>query len=157
MKTIIEDVVINDFKGFSDGTGRRKGYMGDLIVAKAKGLKGCSLMFIDSVTKFHMSPYPEYGIVKAIFKKSYYGDYKIPIGDMTNFDTLIVVCLDKEKNAIKKVFAIPKKELRGRKFITITSTTVSFRKFEIDEKPYARTYEDIKAGKFKILDDGSIV
>lgn len=155
--TIIEDIVVQDFKEFSNNTGRKKDYMGEMIVAKARGLKDCSFLFVDSVTNFHMSQDPEYGIVKVMLKKSYYGDYKISIGDMSNFDTLIVLGLDKEKNAIKKVFAIPKKELRGRKFITITSTTVSFQKFEIDEKPYARTYEDIKAGKLTILEDGSVV
>jgi hypothetical protein len=156
MMVTIEDAVIQDFKEFS-GSGRRKEYMGDLIVAKARGLKDCSFMFIDSVANFHMSPDPEYGIVKVVLKKSYYGDYKISIGDMSNFDTLIVLGLDKEKNTIKKVFAIPKNELRERKFITITSTTVSFQKFEIDEKPYARIYEDIKTGKCPILEDGSVV
>lgn len=157
MATIIEDTVIQDFKDFSNGSGRRKEYMGQLIVAKTRGLKDCSFLFIDSVTNFHMSPDPEYGIVKVVLKKSYYGDYKISIGDMSNFDTLIVLGLDKEKSAIKKVFAIPKKELRGRKFITITSSAVSFRKFGIDEKPFARIYEDIKAGRCPMLEDGSIV
>lgn len=157
MTVIIEDTVIQDFKDFSYGAGRKKEYMGDLIVAKARVLKGCSLLFNEGVPKFHMSPDPEYGTVKVTFKKSYYGEYKISIGDMTHFDTLIIVGLGKDKNVIEKVFAIPEKELRGKRFLTITSTTVAYQKFEIDKKPYIQTYEDIKAGKCSILEDGSIV
>jgi hypothetical protein len=154
---IIEDIVIKDFKDFSCGTGRKKEYMGDLIVAKARCLKGCNLLFTDLVPKLCMSQDPEYGTIKVMFKKSYYGEYKISIGDMENFNTLIIVGLGKEKSVINKLFAIPEKELRGKKFITITSTTVTYQKFEIDKKPYVQTYEDIKAGKCPILEDGSIV
>lgn len=156
MMTTIENIVMQDFKEFSYGSVRIKEYMGYLIVAKARCIKGCNLSFVDSVPKFHMLPDPDYGIVKAIFKKSYYGEYKISIGDMTHFDTLIIIGLDKEKDIIEKVFAIPEKEIRGKRFITITSTTVSYQKFEIGKKPYVQTYEHIKAGKCSILEDGSV-
>lgn len=157
MMIIIEDVIIQDFKDFSHGLVRKKDYMGDLIVAKARNLKGCSLVYIDSVTKLHMPPDPEYGVIKVELKKSYYGGYKVSIKDMKYFDTLIVLGLDKEKSVVDKVFAIPEEDLRKKKFITITSTTVSYKKFEIDKKPYVRTYEEIKAGKCPILEDGSIL
>jgi hypothetical protein len=103
MAKTIEDAVIQDFKGFSNGSGRRKEYMGDLIVAITRGLKDCSYMFIDSVTNFRMPPDPEYGIVKVVLKKSYYGDYKISIGDMSNFDTLIVICLEEGNSLLLQV------------------------------------------------------
>ena len=148
---------MQNFKDFFSGIRRKKYYMGNLIVAKARGLKDCSLSLVDSVPKFHTSPDPEYGVIKVIFKNSYYGEYKISIGDMTHFDTLIVLGLDKEKNVIDKVFAIPEKDLRGKRFITITNTVVSYQKFEVDKKWYAQTYEDIKNGKCSILEDGSMV
>ena len=148
---------MQNFKDFFSGVGRKRDYMGNLIVAKARGLKDCGLLFIDSVPKFHMSPDPEYGIIKVILKNAYYGEYKISIGDTTRFDTLIIIGLDKEKNVIEKVFAIPEKELSGKRFITITSTSVLYQKFEVDKKWYVQTYEDIKNGKCSILEDGSMV
>jgi hypothetical protein len=154
---IVENVIIQNFEGFFSGVRRKKDYMGYLIVAKARGLKDCGLSLIDSVPKFHMSPDPEYGVVKVTFKNSYYGEYKIAIGDTTCFDTLIVIGLDKEKNVIKNVFVIPEKELSGKRFITITNTTVLYQKFEVDKKQYAQTYEDMKTGKYSLLEDGSIM
>jgi hypothetical protein len=136
---------------------RKKEYIGNLIVAKARSIKGCGLLFNEGVPKFHMSKDPEYGIIKVTFKKSYHGEYKISIGDMTHFDTLVIIGLNKQKNIIEKVFAIPEKDLRGKRFLTITGTTVLYQKFEIDKTPYVKTYEDIKTGQCSILEDGSIV
>lgn len=58
-----------------------------------------------------------------------------------------------EKNIIEKVFVIPKEELGQKRFITITSTTVGYKKFEIDKKSYTQAYEDMKARKCQILED----
>lgn len=157
MTATIDEMIVSDFKNFSNGTGRKKEYMGDLIVIKARGLKNYRLQFVDSVLRFYMYPDPEYGTIKVIFKASYYGEYKLALGDMTRFDTLIIVGLDKHKNVIERVFAIPEKDLSGKRFITITKASTMYQKFEIDKKRYAETYENMKNGKFSIMEDGSIV
>lgn len=152
MMVEIYKMISDDFKKFSDGTARKKEYMGDLIVAKARNLKDCDLIFTDLSIKFRMSKDPEYGIVKVSFRTSYYGEYKISVGDVTLFDTLIIIGLNREKNVIEKVFVIPEKDLIGKRFITVTNTTVSYKKFEVDKKIYAQVYDGMKTGNIPTLE-----
>lgn len=145
------DIIEKDFKNFfNNNTGRKKDYIGDLIVAKARGIKNCRLQIIDSVPKFNLLLDPEYGIVKVLFKTSYYEEYKVSIGNGRGFDTLLIVCINRDKKIIEKVFAIPEKELAKKRFITITKSGQTYQKFKIDEKPYIHIYNNIKKGKYSI-------
>lgn len=149
------DVIKDDFKDFFRCTGRKKDYIGYLIVIKTRGLKNCRLQ-ISRSSQFDELIDPEYGIVKVKFRTSYYNEYKLSLGDGGNFDTLIILGLNKDKKTIEKVFAIPEKELKGKRFITITNTGQMYQKFRIDERPYRRVYDYMKTGKYSIEEDGDI-
>ncbi len=149
------DLIQNDFEKFFKYTGRKKYYIGDLIVIKARGLKNCCLQ-INRTPRFDELIDPEYGIIRVKFRTSYYNDYKIPLGDMKNFDTLIVLGLNKDKETIERVFAIPEKELSGKRFITITNTGQTYQRFKIDEKPYRKVYDYMKTRKYSIEEDDDI-
>lgn len=153
---ITNDTIEKYFKDFFNGAGRKKDYIGDLIVAKTRGLKDCRLQIIDSIPKFDPLIDQEYGIIKVVFRTSYYEEYKVPIGSSRGFDTLFVIGINREKKIIEKVFAIPEKELIGKRFITITKNGQKYQKFKIDEKPYIRTYNNVKKGKYSILEDNDI-
>lgn len=153
---ITNDIIENDFKNFFNCAGRKKDYIGDLIAAKTRGLKNCRLKVIDSVPKFDPLLDPEYGIVKAVFRTSYYDEYKVSIGNVRGFDTLLIIGINRDKKVIEKVFAIPEKELAKKRFLTITKSGQTYQKFKIDEKPYIQTYNNIKKGKYSILEDNDI-
>lgn len=153
LKTVIE----RDFKEFFDGAGRRRDYIGELIVIKTRKLMNCRLKFARSTPKFLDISDPEYGIIRTKFRTSYYGDYKVPIGEDRNFDTLIVLGLNKEKKIIEKVFAIPKEYIEKKKFITITKTGQACTKYKIDAKPYNNAYMGVQNGSYSILEDKNII
>jgi hypothetical protein len=152
---ITNDIIENDFKDFFNGAGRKKDYIGDLIIIKTRGLKN-NLQIVDSASKFDLLVDQEYGIIKVIFRTSYYDEYKISIGNERGFDTLFIIGINRDKKIIEKVFAIPEKELTGKRHITITKSGKTYQKFKIDEKPYINTYNHIKTGKYSILEDNNI-
>lgn len=155
-EVIVKEIIERDLKKFFLGTGtRKKDYIGDLITIKARNLKDC-ILYISKTIKFDIIKDPEYGIIKTRFRTSYYGDYKVPIGEYKGFDTLIVICLNRDKQIIEKAFAIPEKELGEKRFITILKTGHTYQKFKIDEKPYNKIYNYMKTEKYSILDDDDI-
>ena len=151
------ETIIKDFKDFFNGAGRKKDYIGDLIVAKTRNLKNCCLQILDSIYKFDTLKDLEYGIIKVVFRTSYYSEYKVSIGDGRQFNTLFVIGINREKKIIEKVFAIPEEELIGKRFITITKNGQRYQKFKIDEKPYIKTYNNIEKGRYSILEDNNII
>lgn len=145
-----------DIKDFFNCKGRKKDYIGDLITIKARNIKNCNLE-IDKLTfKFNLAPDPEYGIIKTRFRTSYYGDYKIHIGEERNFDTLLILGLNRDKKIIDRAFAIPEKNLNGKRFITITKKGQVYQRFKIDERPYNDIYSLMKTGNYSLFEDDSI-
>ncbi len=151
------EIVEKDFQEFFNNSGRKKDYIGDLIVIKTRGIKNCRLQIIDSIPKFDLFPDQEYGIIKVMFRTDYHKDYKITIGSARDFDTLFIIGLSREKKIIERVFAIPKKELENIKNITITKNSPKYIRFKIDEKPYIQIYEKIKKGNYSMLEDSDIL
>lgn len=154
---ITNDIVGKDFQEFFNSPGRKKDYIGDLIIIKTRGIKNCRLQIIDSIPRFDLFTDPDYGIIKVMFRTAYYKDYKITIGTGRDFDTLFIIGLSREKKIIERVFAIPKKELDNIKNITITKNSPKYERFKIDEKPYFQICEKIKKGKYSIFTDSDIL
>lgn len=155
---LTDNTITNNLKNFFNTVGRKKvsyDYIGYLIVAKARKIKNCRLQIVDSVPKFDPLIDPEYGIIKVIFRTSYYEEYKISIGDERDFDTLFIIGINRDEKVIEKVLAIPEKELVAKRFITITRTG-QYQKFEIDENPYIQIFDNIKKGKYLISKDNDI-
>jgi hypothetical protein len=154
MDQLIKKTIETDFKKFFYNIGKRKDYVGDVIAIKVRKLKGCNLDTNGPTFKFNMVPDQEYGIIKTKFRILYDHDHKIPIGTTRNFDTLFIIILNKGKGIVEKVYAIPEKELDGKRIITIVDT--KYQRFKINEKPYNEIYCYIKTGKYSIFEDDSI-
>ena len=151
------DTIDTDFKRFFNNIGKRRDYVGDMVIIKARKLIGCSLDVSDIIPKFNMVPDSEYGVIKTKFKVFYDGDYKMLISADRDFDTLIVFVLNKGKGIIEKGYAIPKKELDGKRAIAISDTDKICKKFRIDEKPYNDIYRRMRTEKYSIFEDDTIV
>lgn len=152
----MNEIIEKDFKEFFNNEGRKKEYIGDLITIKARNLKNCTLQINRSI-RVNIVPDPEYGAIRTRFRTSYYGEYKIAIGDMRDFDTLFVLGINKDKEIIETAYAIPEKVLEGKRYITINTKKGIYHKFRIDEKPYNKIYNYMKKGDYSIFEDNNIV
>lgn len=154
MDQLIKDTIEKDFKRFFNNIGKRKDYIGDIIVIKVRELKGCSLNRYGLTYKFNMPPDPEYGIIKTRFKTMRDNDHRISITPAKDFDTLFIMILNKIKGTVEKVYAIPEKELDEKRIIIITDDI--YQKFIINEKAYNDIYYYMRTGKYSIFEDGNI-
>ncbi len=156
MDKSIRDSIEKDFQKFFNNIGRKKEYIGDLVTIKARGLKNCSLNIYDPTPRFDIVPDSEYGIIKTKFIIPCDNERKTYIGTSRNFDTLFLVILNKGKRIVEKIYAIPKKELEGKRVVSITDTGCIYEKFRINEKPYNDIYSYMKTEKYSITEDDSI-
>lgn len=136
----LEELSIEDNKG--------KGLIGEAIIGKVRGLKVLGIETGNINFKFDLSTDKEYGIIQSKLRKPLYGDWKIYLGRDDDFDTLLVLCMDKYMKNVVRVYAIPKKELKGLTGITLCKNPLpsvgsKWEKFMIDEKPYDGTYQNI--------------
>ena len=129
--------------------GRRKDYLGDIITIVARKLENLDDKDIDDIK--NRIPDPEYGIIKPKVKTSYFGEYKINIGGDRDFDTFLVIGLNKKKKIVEKVFAIPSHQLGG-KAISILKNG-KYDKFRIDEKPFNDVFQMIYDNRTKSITD----
>ena len=136
---------------FYEAKGRRKDYLGDIITIIARRL-GEKLVDKDIGEIKNRIPDPEYGIIKPKVKTSYFGEYKINIGNDRDFDTLLIIGLNREKKIIEKVYAIPKNQLNGKNSMSILKNG-KYEKFRIDEKPYREVFQMIHDNRTKSITD----
>ena len=133
---------------FYDTRGRRKDYLGDIITIIARRLENLDDKDIDDIK--NRIPDPEYGIIKPKVKTSYFGEYKINIGSDRDFDTLLIIGLNREKKIVEKVFAIPSHQLGGKSAISILKNG-KYDKFRIDEKPFNEVFQIIYDSRTKSI------
>ena len=156
MNPFTRNAVETDFKKFFYNVGKRKDYVGDIVTIKARKLSGCSLDISGTMPKFDIPKDPEYGIIKTRFKVLYNGDYRFGVVTNRGFDTLIALIINKGKGVIEKAYAIPKKELEGKRTVTIADTEKIYHKFRIDEKPYNDIYRHMRTEKYSVFEDDTI-
>lgn len=131
-----------------DTRGRRKDYLGDIITIVARRLENLDDKDIDDIK--NRIPDPEYGIIKPKVKTSYFGEYKINIGNDRDFDTLLIIGLNREKKIVEKVYAIPSHQLDGKSSISILKNG-KYDKFRIDEKPFNEVFQMIYDNRIKSI------
>lgn len=134
---------------FYGSKGRRKDYFGNIITIIARRL-GENLNDKDIDEIKNRIPDPEYGIIKPKVKTSYFGEYKINIGNDRYFDTLLIIGLNREKKIVEKVYAIPKNQLNGKNSMSILKNG-KYEKFRIDEKPYREVFQMIHDNRTKSI------
>lgn len=134
---------------FYESRGRRNGYLGDIITIVARGL-GESLNDKDIDKIKNRIPDPEYGIIKPKVKTSYFGEYKVNIGKDRDFDTLLIIGLNREKKIVEKVYAISSLQLDGKSSMSILENG-KYEKFRINEKPYNEVFQIIDDNRTKSI------
>lgn len=131
-----------------------KGFIGEMIVAKTRGLKSCSMETDVFNHKSDLSIDPEYGDIQVKLRTPQNGDYKVSFGAEHNFDTLFVLCMSKDMKNIEKMYAIPEGELYGITQITICKNGTKYETFRIDEVPYNDVFHNMKLESCPVLENG---
>lgn len=126
-----------------------------MIVARVRCLKNCNLYLDNFHSQFDLYD-PEYGRIQVKTRQQYYGDWPIRIGTTHNFDTLFILCMDKERRNVKRVYIIPDKELLSLTGITIIGNLhpvigSKWEMFRTDEKIYNDVYHGMKIKDCSVL------
>jgi len=123
---------------------RIEGVLGEAVVAKVRKLKVLSLELDNFGLKFDLSVDKEYNIIQVKFKKPYYNDWKVTFGEEHNFNTLFILCIDKNTDNLDIVYAIPEEELYGLTSVFIPKSGYSkWEKFKIDEESYNNAFHSL--------------
>ena len=154
---LTKEIIENDLRQFVYNVRRKRDYVGDLIVIKARGIKNCRLSLYRSRPRFDPLLDQDYGIIRPLFRTSYHREYKVTIGRNRDFDTLLDICINRDRMSVETVFAIKKEEIIEKSHITITENGETYKKFRVDEKPYTKIYDYIKTGKYSMLEDKDII
>jgi hypothetical protein len=136
---------------FYEKRGRRNEHLGDIITIFARGLENILAdKDIDEIKNRIADP--EYGIIKTKIKTSFFGEYKVSIGKDRDFDTLLIIGLNREKKIVEKVYAIPKLQIGEKSSISIVKNG-KYEKFRINEKPYNEACQKIYDNRKRSMTD----
>lgn len=137
-----------------------KGFATEMTVAKVRNLKNCNLELDNFNAKFDLSIDPEYGKPQVKGPTLIAGMWHAVMGIRHNFDHLWIVCMDKKREHVKRVYIIPKLELINYTHIDIYedwsrvkggSKFEWIEKYRVDEKPYDDAYHDLKLDNCNVL------
>lgn len=123
-----------------------KGYIGEFVLAKVRGLENINVATDNYHSKFDLRDM-EYGLVQSKFRVLNSGKWVVRLGMDHNFDTIIALCLSEDMTMVERVYLIPEGETYGLTNLTFYKDTPrrlsKWEKFRIDERPYDDTYKSI--------------
>lgn len=122
---------------------RGKGLIGEAVNAKIRKLEVLSIAVDNYSYKTDLSKDYEYNTIETKFRTFNGICWSVAFGDEHNFDTLFVLCADKERKNITRVYAIPEDALFGIQYIEIVEFDSKWENFRIDEKHYNDAYHDL--------------
>ena len=122
---------------------RGKGLIAEAVIAKIRKLEIIGIKSDNFNSKIDLSFDLEYGIIQVKSRISYYGDWMVRY-DLEEFDTLFVLCLNKDGRDIERMYAVPERLLYGTISLTIMGSCNSkYEKYRIDERPYNDVYHNL--------------
>lgn len=131
-----------------------KGFIGEQIIVNTRGLKNCNIELDNFHSKFDLSVDLEYGNIQVKTASLSYGIWSVShIHGI--FDTLFLICMDKNWKNVERVYVVPISEFYDRTHIAIVKNPLRYfqwyEKYRVDEKPYNETYHDMKIDKCSVL------
>lgn len=132
-----------------------KGFIGEMIIAKTLDIANCNLELDNFRSYIDLYDPTIYKKIQVKTSEPYYGCWTVHFGIEHHFDTLFILCMDKYRKNVLRVYIIPESELYGIKAVSIYSKTryiqSKWEKFRVDEKPYNETYHNMKIENCKVL------
>lgn len=145
-------------KELSPDTNVGKGFIGEQIFSKVRGVKNCNIESGNFHNKQDHSIDKDYGIVntkiatvsKIKVKDFYYDGWKInPHGE---YDNLCIICMSMEWYDVERVYIIPIRSLGNKTGIAIyKSSNSKWEKYRVDEKSYNDAYHSMSLKDCPIL------
>ncbi len=130
-------------KQLSIYSNKGKGLIAEAVIAKVRKLEIVCIKLDNFNSKFDLSFDLEYGIIQVKSRTSYYGDWMVRF-DLDEFNTLLVICLNKDGRNIERVYAISEELTYGAISLTIMGSGNSkYEKYRIDERSYNSAYHSL--------------
>lgn len=137
-----------------------KGYIFEQIICITLGLNNCNIEKDNWNSPIDIDKHEKYGYISCKGANIRYGEWHF-----TNirrcivrkkFDTLILICMSKDRKNVERVYVIPIEETIGRDNITIydnPSRSAWYEKYRIDETPFNNTYHNMSLKNCNVLKD----
>lgn len=123
-----------------------KGLIGEAVLAKTRSLKIINIESDNFNSKIDLSYDNEYGIIQSKSGISMIGKWEFGTGGIRWCDTLGLLCIDRYRLAIIRLYMIPSKHVKVST-ITINDTInprgSKWDKFRIDENAYNNAYQNL--------------
>lgn len=135
-----------------------KGFIGEQIWCKARGVENCNIKKDNFTYKYDHSPDLEYGIVNTKIATIEMGAWHFtPKGKYAH---AVLFCMDKEWENVDRTYIIPEFEMKMRTSITITKNPIRgsqwYDKYRVDEKPYNNAYHNMNIEDCPILKNDEV-
>lgn len=124
-----------------------KGYIFEQIICITLGVNNCNIKKDNWNSPIDIDKHEKYGYISC-------KGANISIRRCEKFDTLILICMSKDRKNVERVYVIPVEETIGRDNITIydnPSRAVWYEKYRIDGEPFNNTYHNMKLENCKVL------
>lgn len=130
-----------------------KGVIGQWIIAKTLNIKDLNIENSNFRQPVDISEHPIYGRIEAKIHTKKYGQWSIKASIKNDFDSLIILCMDKYKlwKNVERVYIIFKDKIDWITGMTITedpSYGFKYEKYRIDKNPYNDTYRSVDIPTF---------
>jgi hypothetical protein len=134
-------------KELSISSEKGKGLLGEAVVARVRKLDVLCTKFDNFNYIYDLSIDPEYGVIQVKARRDTYGAWYVSHFNNLDFDNFLLLCMDRLWVNVIKVYVIPLEEIIHRnQSVSIydnPSRTVWYEHFEIDEKPYNKSYHSL--------------
>ena len=131
-----------------------KGFIGEMIVAKTRGLKNCNLELDNFNAVFDLSVDSFYGRIQVKTASLINGKWEFGLSYNQEYDTIFLICMGKYWKNVERVYAIPWEKCVNIRNIAIYDRTPGgsqWDKFRVGEEQYEDTYQDMKLENCPVL------
>lgn len=134
-----------------------KGFIGEQIWCKVRGVKNCNIEMDNFTYKHDHSPDKEYGIVNTKIatkiSRSKHSD-RWSFDTKGEYDNVVLFCMDKERKNVERAYIIPKEVLENRRIVDIVQSSTKYswyEKYRVNEKSYNEAYHSMNLKECPVL------
>lgn len=128
-----------------------KGFIGQQIFCKVRGVKDCNIELDNFNSKYDHSIDLEYGLVNTKYDIFKWNTKRWHPHTSGEYDNLAVICMDMSEKNVERVYIIPRKEAIKVSRINLTKAPSIYDRYRVDEKPYNEAYHSMSIKECPVL------
>lgn len=131
-----------------------RGFIGEQIWCKVRGVKNCNIETDNFSYVFDHSPDREYGIVNTKISSLHTKQNNWNFDLRGKCDNVVLICMNVNWIEIERIYIIPSKEIGNRTKTTISKNSTSeswYEKYRIDNAPYNEVYKSMNLSDCPVL------